>query len=427
MRLRVLLAMVAASALSLALFALPLAELVQEYYRDQTHVALDERITTALAALSRDPTRAAEQNNDPDYQIGVYGPDGSRIAGLGPDPGDAIVSDAASGQTASVLGDDGSIAVAVPTSGGPATVIRGEASSALIDARVRTAWAAIVGLAGGVLAVVGLGAWFLSRRLVRPVDQLTADLHRLGDGDFDIAATTTGVSEIDAAHDALAATAARLEDTLQRERAFTADVAHQLRTPIASLRLGIEAELQAPRADPHLALHDALDEVDRLQSTTEDLLSLARHTDVTAGPIDTNDWLREGARRWEGPYRDATRTIVVDLDGELPPMRGHRGRLDQVLDIALDNALRHGQGKVTVTADAPGRHVHIAVADEGPGPARVPSAPGQPVGADGKRIGLDLARRIVESEGGRLRLAVNAQPAVTLILPTAPTAEDGDE
>jgi signal transduction histidine kinase len=100
----------------------------------------------------------------------------------------------------------------------------------------------------------------------------------------------------------------------------------------------------------------------------------------------------------------------------------HRSRLDQAVDIAVDNALRHGQGTVTVAVASDGGHLHISVSDEGPGIVRAVHESDPDRHERGKRIGLDLARRLVESDGGRLRIAQFDQPVITMILPTAAEA-----
>jgi signal transduction histidine kinase len=72
--------------------------------------------------------------------------------------------------------------------------------------------------------------------------------------------------------------ALRLAELAERERTFSARAAHQLRTPLTSLRLIVEAELARPRPDPTTALHEVLGETDRLEQAINDLLSLPRGT-----------------------------------------------------------------------------------------------------------------------------------------------------
>src|SRR5262249_52305381 len=132
--------------------------------------------------------------------------------------------------------------------------------------RTHHIWMAMAGLAVAVVAVAAFAALVLARHLTRPVRRLRDAAVRLGDGDFTVAAPTSGVAALDDAAAALTSTAHRLGGLVERERAFSADASHQLRNPLASLRLALETELAQPRADATLALHDALDDVDRLEA-----------------------------------------------------------------------------------------------------------------------------------------------------------------
>ena len=123
-----------------------------------------------------------------------------------------------------------------------------------------------------------------ARRLSRPLDALTAAADRLGDGDFSAQVAPSGVVEIDTVARSINATADRLAVVLERERAFSADASHQLRTPLTALRLRLEGEVLSSDDAPRPALVHALEEIDRLQSTIEDLLRLARMPRATADP-----------------------------------------------------------------------------------------------------------------------------------------------
>ena len=89
----------------------------------------------------------------------------------------------------------------------------------------------------------------------------------LGDGDFTIDVPRSGVPELDQAGQAMTATARRLDDLVSRERAFSADASHQLRTPIAGLRAAIQTELAFPRPDRTEVLREAISDIDRLERT----------------------------------------------------------------------------------------------------------------------------------------------------------------
>ena len=89
----------------------------------------------------------------------------------------------------------------------------------------------------------------------------------------------TGIEELDSLRSALVDDHDRIEELLERERSFSSQVSHQLRTPVAAMRVAVETELAAPRPDATAVLHESLGQIDRLESTISSLLALARHTE----------------------------------------------------------------------------------------------------------------------------------------------------
>ena len=213
----------------------------------------------------------------------------------------------------------------------------------------------MAGLAIAAIAVAALVAHQAARRLYRPVEGVRRAAHRLGDGDFTITRTTSGISELDEVSDALAATAQRLDSLLTRERAFSADASHQLRTPLTGLRLILESELASPRADRRLVLDEALHEVDRLETTIDELSTLARDTPRDRGPLDLAGPVRRARTPLARPIRGGrTPAPMRHIEEPLPDGAGLASAVTQVLEVLLDNALRHGTGTVTLEAQRPG-------------------------------------------------------------------------
>ena len=270
----------------------------------------------------------------------------------------------------------------------------------------------MTGLAALVAVIAALAGLLLSRHLTRPVQRLRDAAVRLGDGDFTVTPPVSGVAELDAAASALSTTAHRLGALVERERAFTADASHQLLTPLTSLRLALEGEVATPRADPLLALNEALADVDRLEATLTDLLALARDTAVDRAPADLTLLLHDREPIWRSGLAPSGRKLSVNVDEDTPRVQVSSAALSAVLDVLVENAVQHGSGAVAVEA-VPARAggARIVISDEG-------HVRGDPElmferhssRAAGHGIGLALARSLVQAEGASLRLARSDPP-----------------
>jgi DNA-binding response OmpR family regulator/signal transduction histidine kinase len=341
----------------------------------------------------------------------------------GPARADELVRETLrSGRPADRAGD-GVLIVAVPMLVGQR--VSGAVRAQRDDARdTRGAWLLLAGIGAAVVALAALAAVVLGRRLARPLERLAAAARRLGEGSFTTRAPRAGVAEVDAVAEALDATAARLDDLVSRERAFSADASHQLRTPLAALRIELEAiEL---RGDDSPELAAALAQVERLQSTLETLIDVARDVPRRDATTDVPAILDELEARWRGVLADQGRplrtTAAADAAHASPRV------VAEILDVLVGNAERHGRGAVTIVARATAGSIAVDVADEGPGFAGDPEEAFQrraSAANGGHGIGLALARSLAHAEGGRLAITRAApEPVVTLWLP-GESAADG--
>lgn len=427
---RILVTIVAVTSLAVAAFGLPLAIAVEHLYRGQAVLRLEREATRAATAVpasfttSNDPVELPAGGDG--ARLALYGRDGHRVTGSGPARMDAATRAAFGGRIAQAT-SDGTITVAVPVASEErvVAVVRGELPGTAVSSRVRNAWLAMLGLGAGAILLAALVAWSQARRLSHPVDQLAVAAARLGDGDFSVRADRAGIAEVDAVADTLNSTAERLGRLLARERSFSADASHQLRTPLAGLRLRLEAATLTPGANRDLAITAALAEVDRLEATLQDLLSLARDTQPPRDPLDLTTLLDDLDHTWRERLAGASRPLRVLASPQLPPVRASAPAIRQILDVLIGNATEHGAGPVTVRARGAGNGLAIEVSDQGPGVAgdtervfarRSSSTPG-------RGIGLALARSLAAAEGGRLLLAhPGPAPTFTLLLPAAPEA-----
>jgi signal transduction histidine kinase len=215
-------------------------------------------------------------------------------------------------------------------------------------------------------------------------------------------------------------------DLLARERAFSADASHQLRTPLTGLRLGLEAALESPGQDLRAAVTAAITATDRLERTIDDLLTLARDTTRTAEPLRLADLVGELHADWHGLLANTGRPLRITVPSHPPVAVAATAAVRQILTVLLDNATRHGNGAVTVTVRDISEALAIDISDEGPGITGPPEQlfSRRSPRTDGHGIGLALARSLAEAEGGRLTLTRSAPPTFTLLLPTRPEPDD---
>jgi len=210
----------------------------------------------------------------------------------------------------------------------------------------------------------------------------------------------------------------RIEDALRHERRFVADAGHELRTPLALLRTELELALRHGSSTEELreAMRGASQEVDRLTQLAEGLLLIAR-TDRGQLPlriesVEVSSLLGEVADRFGWRADEAARRIVVqDTDGLR--VRADRLRVGQALGNLLDNALRHGEGRVELSATAADGAVELHVRDEGEGfpPGFAEHAferftrPDEGRSAAGSGLGLSIVKAVAEAHGGSAHIA----------------------
>jgi signal transduction histidine kinase len=423
-RRRIVTSIVGVTVVALLLLGVPLAFAVQQFYSKEQVLYLHREASEATrnvdaAAIGRD--EAITLVDDGDTTLAVYGTDGHKLGGTGPEHGDRPVWSALDGEPGDAhLGGQTVVAITVSQAGRGVGALRAAEPTSVVWTRTLRAWAIMALLAVVVLVVVTLLARRQARRLTRPVDELVGAAERLGGGDFSVRTAPSGIPELDQVGEALDTTAGRLGDLVARERAFTADASHQLRTPVAGLRVGIESALITPGADQRAALEEALRSIDRLETTITDLLRLARDTHADRAPIDVEHVVRRGAEGWEPALRSRARDLQVVIDAGLEQPRTSEPAVRQILEVLVENAIVHGDGVVTVRARDLGGAVAVDVADEGAGVT-------DPAGVFARRangshgIGLPLARSLAEAEGARLVLEhPGPRPVFTVLLPVEP-------
>jgi two-component system, OmpR family, sensor kinase len=204
----------------------------------------------------------------------------------------------------------------------------------------------------------------------------------------------------------------RLEDAINRERIFVANAGHELRTPLAILKLEIEVMLSEDltQAELERRLRSAGEEVDRLSKLADDLLAIARadqgRLPVEKRPVPVGKLLSAVTNRIAAAERGA-RIITADPAGDLE-IPADADQLEHALTNMVTNAMRYGEGPVRLAATERNGRVELHVLDEGPGfaPGFLPMAFERFSRADparsrgGAGLGLSIARLIAEAHGG---------------------------
>jgi two-component system, OmpR family, sensor histidine kinase BaeS len=266
---------------------------------------------------------------------------------------------------------------------------------------------------GPPIAVAVIGAAVVAtvvayRRLARPVSELLDGAERIGAGDYEARVEPFGPRAVRTLGTAFNEMASRLDASETARRRFLADIAHELRTPLAVLQAGIEAQLDGihPRDDEHLAvLREQTRTLDRL---VEDLRTLALgdagrlalHIEIVGiGSIAADASAAISAAAVSRGVEIVTQGDDVELDAD--PVR-----LTQILVNLLANAVRHTPpgGVVTVTTEAVAGDVMVTVADSGPGisgdPQRIFDRFVRAADSGGSGLGLTIARQLVDLHGG---------------------------
>jgi signal transduction histidine kinase len=420
-------------------------------YRDDTFVDRARREATVGLALVPDDLAPEDV---PDLLGTVAAPAGVEVVVVLPD---AVVSTEA-GVGLGALGeefrrsadDDGLVEATVQVAGTSYTVLGGVAPGTDITlfyffsrADLEDSLRALALILGGTwIVVVVLAAAVgneVARRTLAPVAASARAARLLAEGILDTRIEAVRTDEFGAWATYFNEMAAALQQkvdglaaALERDRRFTADVAHDLRTPLTALVA--EAELLRRHLDdlPVPARRPAellIGDVRRLRRLVEDLMELSR-LDAGAAPL-----------RLERLDLAAVATSVVErldpgqriqLDVEPTPVLGDRRRLDRILSNLVANALEHGRTDVCVRARPEGDRACAEVSDHGPGipPERLPSLFDRFSRGDAARsgggsgLGLAIARENATLLGAELDVtsAPGSGASFTLRLPLAPAS-----
>ena len=438
MGLRVCVVLVVLSLLAIAALAVPLALSLADR-RTAALAAERDRQLAALADAAAMPDTPLQRLVDRYYE--VYGeglliidPDGRTLASRGLDisePGVATAAnhalvDAPASRWTRILPWDQRrlLATAGVRSDGEligAVVLAVDAKVAARDVANAWLWVVVGGL--GFLVLAAVVAWSLTRWVLRPLNGLERAVAEMTEGVAGPPADVAGPPELRHFTSAFNTMAQVVRASVDRQRRLVADASHQLRNPLAAVRLRADT-LENYVAEAGWPTYSSMTaELDRFENLLEQLLRLARAEQVTgsrkvglstavAESTDLGDVIAERVAFWQPILDSEDQQLHYRSDHPGPAVQVARHDVEQLLDVALENALRYAGAGTTVTVSTAqtGETVDLVVSDNGTGlpdedlsKAAARFWRGQDDGS-GTGLGLAIAAEIAAGHGGAIGL-----------------------
>ncbi|MDE2605661.1 MAG: HAMP domain-containing protein [Burkholderiales bacterium] len=273
---------------------------------------------------------------------------------------------------------------------------------------------------GIVALAVALGAYPIVRRLTLRLESLRRGVERWGEGDLSVRVPEQGHDEVAALARRFNQAAARVEELLKANKSLLANASHELRSPLARIRMGLE--LMDPEPSPR-----SRDEITRniaeLDQLIDEILLAsrldAREADMgSVEPVDLTGLAAEECARTGADLDEAESGQAVVVPGVAKLLR-------RAIRNLLENGRRYSSGPVTVSVTRSGREAVVRVCDQGPG---VPAAERERIfepfyrlrGASeregGVGLGLALVRSIAQRHRGSARCEANAGGGACFVL-----------
>ena len=284
-------------------------------------------------------------------------------------------------------------------------------------------------VAAGVLLLSGVAVFFYVRARLKPVKQLKTAAAAIAEGDFTVQVDEKrGDRELREVSSAFNTMTRKLEGVEENRKEFVANVSHELRSPITSIRGFAEgmADGTIPAEEQPKYLQLVADESRRLGTLVEDLLALSRLEREDAQPdwsvFDVNEMLRRAVIRRMNELDAKQIDVSCEFESDPCPVRADSNRIEQVVINLLDNAVKFtpAGGRITLESETKERTVLITVRDNGPGVPpedrdkvfdRFFTADRAHTSGKGTGLGLSICKRIMEMHGQSIRLLDTSEGA----------------
>jgi len=280
-----------------------------------------------------------------------------------------------------------------------------------------------------LFGAVALGAWPVVNRLTRRLQALRSGVELFGSGQLQHRVSVEGADEVAALARSFNEAAQRIEDLVTSNRSLLANASHELRSPLARLKMAVSLMAEAPPEQASRIREEIHQDIRELDALVEEVLLASRldsRRDIAFTPVDLMGLATEEAAR-------VGAEVHIDAAFPLTPHQGDERLLRRALRNLLENARRYGGAQVELFLESRRGQLELAVADRGPG---VPPDQrerifepfyrlvGHAEHAGGVGLGLSLVRQIAERHGGQVRCEARegGGSRFVLTLPMAPRA-----
>ena len=261
-------------------------------------------------------------------------------------------------------------------------------------------------------------AWVFSRVITRPIAGLNRGIQKMSKGDFSARVKVRGSGEMKQLARAFNSMSEKLETLDQSRNQFVSNASHELKTPLATMKIMIESLIYQPDMDKNLRtefMTDINNEIDRLSAIVSDLLTLvqmdSQNVKLTRENLSIAQLIKENAHRLTPIANQKGQKIVLQLQDSCD-IYADKSKLNQVIYNLMENAVKYTQasGVIRVTLQRQGRNAIFRVSDNGPGIPkenlphifdrfyRVDKARSREKGGTG--LGLSIVHQMVLAHGG---------------------------
>jgi len=263
---------------------------------------------------------------------------------------------------------------------------------------------------GASLVLALLGAWFIAWRINRPLKALADNAQSIGQGGQPALLAEDGSEEISSLIRSFNRMNQDLAQLNQERTVMLAGISHDLRTPLARLRLAVEMQEGAINETQRTGM---VQDIADLDAIIGQFLAFARGAEnETSVSVDLNQIISEISER----YARSGKPLALEL-GSLPPLNLRPLAMQRLITNLVDNALRHGSEDITIRTEHNGKDTHLSVLDRGPGiPPEQAASVLQPFsrlnparsGPAGAGLGLAIVDQIARMHGGKVELLPRA-------------------